>query len=103
MITSTNSAARGWLIFLLLINLLATPRIIGAAQESSAVCHGLKPDEFMRTWLVLRQASVPADLEKAKKAFVLDYLKPAGGESSIQPKPGDAVELGGADHHWRLI
>jgi CubicO group peptidase (beta-lactamase class C family) len=78
-------------------------RFCGAAEERGAVYQGLKPDEFMRRWLVLRQISVPKEAEEAKKAFAVDDLKSAGGEAKVQPRPGEIVEIEGSNHRWRLV
>ena len=46
---------------------------------------GLKPDEFMRHWLVLKSIPVSSDAkitpsdQEQRRAFARDWLEPAGG------------------------
>jgi CubicO group peptidase (beta-lactamase class C family) len=90
-------------VAILLLFGAAVLRLFGAAEESTAVYHGLKSDEFMRRWLMLRQVVVPKEPEEAKKAFAVDYLKSVGGETNVQPRAGEAVEVDGLNHRWRLV
>src|SRR5436309_9410578 len=53
----------------------------------------LKPDEFMKRWLVLKP--IPVAEKKAepteaaqKKAFAEDWLTSAGGEAKVRPTRG---------------
>ena len=100
---SMNLSRYRLVAILLLCSAAGVPGLFGAAEESSAVYQGLKPDEFMRRWLVLRQVSVPEKSEEAKKAFAVDYLKSVGGETNVQPRAGETVELDGSNHRWRLV
>jgi CubicO group peptidase (beta-lactamase class C family) len=92
----------------------ALPLLIGLLLLSSAAVTagtadytGLKPDEFMKRWLVLGPIPVSAepspDEDAQKKAFADDHLKPAGGESAVQPKAGASVVIGGRTYEWRLV
>src|SRR5262245_5708164 len=90
----------GWVF---LIGLVTIPRLVSAAEETSATYHGLKADEFMRTWLVLRQVSVPQESEEARRAFDTDFLKAVGGEAGVRPEAGATARLDGTNHHWRLL
>jgi CubicO group peptidase (beta-lactamase class C family) len=70
---------------------------------------GLKPDEFMRNWLVLK--SIPVSAEKSgepseevqTKAFGEDLLKAQGGEAEVRPQPGSKQTLGGRELEWETV
>src|SRR5262245_61666386 len=96
----TMNLSQHRLVAVLLFAAACAPELFAAAGESSAVYQGLKPYEFMRRWLVLRQVPVPEESEEAKKAFAVDYLKSAGGETNVQPRAGETVDLDGSDHRW---
>jgi len=85
--------------------LLAVTMSATAAQ--TAVYSGLKPDEFMKNWLVLGPIPVssvksPDELTQ-KKAFADDLLKSIGGEAGITPGATAKLVVGGVDHVWRLV
>src|SRR5437867_4500160 len=92
----------------------AAPVLIGLMLLSSAVVTtgtaaytDVKPDEFMKHWLVLGPIPVSAepspDEDAQKKAFADDLLGPAAGESGVQPKAGASVVIGGRNYEWRQV
>ena len=66
-----------------------------AVTAGTAAYTGVKPDEFMKHWLILGPIPVSVepspDEDAQKKAFADDLLKPAAGESVVQPKAGRMV------------
>jgi len=70
---------------------------------------GLKPDEFMRNWLVLK--SIPVSTEKSgeaaeevqKKAFAEDSLKGQSGEAKARPRPGLKQTIGERELEWESV
>ena len=70
---------------------------------------GLKPDAFMRNWLVLK--SIPVSAQKSgepteevqKKAFAEDSLKGQGGETKARPLPGLKQEIGERELEWKAV
>jgi CubicO group peptidase (beta-lactamase class C family) len=93
-----------WRAALVLTGLLLLSCAAVAAQ--TAAYSGLKSDEFMKHWLVLGPIPVSAkkspDEDAQKKVFAEDLLKPAAGESGVQPEPGASVVIGGRNYEWRL-
>jgi CubicO group peptidase (beta-lactamase class C family) len=85
--------------------LVAVTTVATAAQ--AAVYTGVKPDEFMKNWLVLGPIPVsgePSPDEAAqKKAFADDLLKSAGGEVGVKPAVGAKLVVAGKDYVWRLV
>ena len=85
---------------------LAGPNVIAADLPAYA---GLKPDEFMKQWLVLKPIPVAAgkqsepDEAAQKKAFAEDWLAAAGGEAKVRPAPGTKQKIGGQELEWQLI
>src|SRR2546427_7165101 len=86
--------------------------LLSAASLSAsdpATYTGLKPDEFMRNWLVLK--SIPVSPEKSgelaeevqKKAFAEDSLKGEGGEAKARPRPGLKKTIGGRELEWESV
>src|SRR2546426_9311646 len=79
----------------------------GAVAAGTAAYTGIKPDEFMKHWLVLGPIPVSAeqspDEDAQKKAFADDHLRPAAGESVAQPKAGARVVIGGMNYEWRQV
>jgi CubicO group peptidase (beta-lactamase class C family) len=86
--------------------------LLSAASLSAsdpATYAGLKPDEFMRNWLVLK--SIPVSAEKSgepteevqKKAFAEDSLKGQGGEAKVHPRPGLKQTVGGRELKWESV
>ena len=70
---------------------------------------GLKPDEFMRNWLVLKPIPVSAEKsgkpteEVQKKAFAEDSLKGEGGEAKVSPRPGLKQRIGERELEWESV
>jgi CubicO group peptidase (beta-lactamase class C family) len=86
--------------------------LLSAASLSAgdpAAYAGLKPDEFMRNWLVLKP--IPISAEKAgepaeeaqKKAFGEDSLKGRGGEAKAHPRPGLKQRIGERELEWESV
>jgi CubicO group peptidase (beta-lactamase class C family)/uncharacterized pyridoxamine 5'-phosphate oxidase family protein len=80
---------------------------MSATGAKTAVYTGLKPDEFMKNWLVL--GPIPVSSEKSpdeatqKKAFAEDLLKSVGGETGVKPGAGAKLAVAGTDYVWRLV
>src|SRR5881396_1866832 len=89
------------------IMIIGAVGFIGAGQETTALYHGLKPDEFMKRWMVL--SPIPASTNALpneamqKAAFATDFLKSAGSETNIQPGVGKTTRIAGKDYAWRLV
>lgn len=68
---------------------------------------GLKPDGFMKSWLVL--GPIPVSTEKSpdesvqKKAFADDLLSAAGGETGVKPEVGTKLVVAGKACEWRVL
>src|SRR5438034_3791858 len=94
-----------WSAVLLLIGLMLLSS--AAVTAGTAPYTGGKPDEFMRHWLVLGPIPVSAEQspneDAQKKAFADDLLRPAAGESGVQPKTGARVAIGGRNYEWRQV
>src|SRR5208282_3500756 len=86
--------------------------LLSAASLSAsdpATYAGLKPDEFLRDWLVLK--SIPVSAEQAgqpteevqKKAFAEDSLKGVGGEAKARPRVGLKQRIGERELEWKSI
>jgi CubicO group peptidase (beta-lactamase class C family) len=88
--------------------LLLTALAVTAADW--APYSGLKPDEFMQRWLILKSIPVteqaaPDEVAQApqRRAFAVDWLKEAGGEAKIQPQPGLKLRIAGRDLEWKPV
>jgi hypothetical protein len=94
-----------WRAVLVLFGLMLLSSAAVAAE--TAAYTGVKPDEFMKHWLVLGPIPVSAeqfpDEDAQKKAFADDLLKPAAGESVVQPRAGAKVVIGGKNYEWRQV
>jgi CubicO group peptidase (beta-lactamase class C family) len=86
--------------------------LLGAVSLSAsdpATYAGLKPDEFMRNWLVLKP--IPASAEKSgepseevqKRAFAEDSLKGQGGEVKAHPRSGLKQRIGERELQWESV
>src|ERR1035441_7120160 len=86
--------------------------LLSAASLSAsdpATYAGLKPDEFMRNWLVLKP--IPVSAEKSgepgedaqKKAFAEDSLKGQGGEAKARPRAGLKQRVGERELEWESV
>jgi CubicO group peptidase (beta-lactamase class C family) len=86
--------------------------LLSAASLSAsdpATYAGLKPDEFMKNWLVLKSIPVsdgksgePAE-DVQKKVFAEDLLKGGGGETKVHPRPGLKLTIGGRELQWESV
>jgi CubicO group peptidase (beta-lactamase class C family) len=90
-------------IALLYLNCVAV-----AIAADSASYHDLKPDQFMRQWLVIGPIPVPnkdgaADEAIQKHAFSEDLLAAQGGEANLHPHPGLKVKAGDNELEWRSL
>jgi hypothetical protein len=79
------------------------------AEAGASPYPGLKADEFMRHWLVLKSIPIPRDGDKPpsdeqqRAAFARDWLAAAGGETSIRPAAGQNVTVDSKSLMWRAI
>jgi CubicO group peptidase (beta-lactamase class C family) len=96
--------------FLLLLSVCSLGNLVGLnawSADEPAHYTGLKPDEFLKRWLVL--GPIPVSNEDApdeaaqKTAFARDWLATDGGESALRPQSGDNVTAGGTNLTWRLL
>jgi CubicO group peptidase (beta-lactamase class C family) len=79
------------------------------SASDPATYAGLKPDEFMRNWLVLK--SIPVSAEKSgepaeevqKKAFAEDSLKGQGSEAKVRPRDGLKQTIGERELKWESV
>ena len=79
-----------------------------ATAADSASYRGLKPDQFMRRWLVLEPIPVPnkdgaPDDAFQKHAFAGDLLAAQGGEARLHPHSGLKVRAGNSELEWQLV
>ena len=78
------------------------------AQET-AIYRDLKPDQFLKSWLVLKSIAIPhepgrpPDEPAQKKSFAQDWLTEVGGETNIEPKPGMKVKIGDRNLEWQSV
>ena len=87
--------------------LLLSAAWLGASDHASYA--GIKPDEFMRNWLVLK--SIPVSAEKSgepaeevqKKAFAEDSLNGQGGEAKARPQSGLKQMIGERELKWESV
>jgi CubicO group peptidase (beta-lactamase class C family) len=86
--------------------------LLSAASLSAgepAVYTGLKPNEFMRNWLVLTPLPVSAERsgepaeEVQKRAFAEDSLAALGAEAKARPRSGLKETLGKWQGEWKSI
>jgi len=94
--------------FLLLSTTLALGFLSAHAQEG-AIYKDLKPDQFLKSWLVLKSIPVPHESGRSpdepaqKKSFAQDWLADSGGETRIEPKPGMKVKIGDRVLEWQVV
>ena len=87
--------------------LLLSTASLSASDPATYI--GLKPDEFMRNWLVLK--SIPVSAEKSgepaeevqRKAFAEDLLKGQGGEPKARPRLGLKQTIGERKLEWTAV
>jgi len=84
--------------------LLGAPLLEAAAQLNTA-----KPDEFIKSWLVLKSIPVSSNASQdpseaaQKKAFAQDWLNEVGGEAKIHPRVGEKQKIGDRQLEWQSI
>jgi len=100
-----------FLLALLVASTFSLPSSFAAGDSETASYPNLRPNQFMRTWLVLSPISVlakpedggkPADVTQ-REAFDRDFLSQQGGETGGTPTPGQKIAIGGKDYEWRLV
>jgi CubicO group peptidase (beta-lactamase class C family) len=82
---------------------------VSLSASDPATYAGLKPDKFMRDWLVLKP--IPVSTEKAgepaeeaqKKAFAEDPLKSQDGEAKAHPRAGLKQRIGERELQWESV
>src|SRR5262249_49568270 len=78
-------------------------------SAESPVYRGLKPDDFLKQWLILKPIPITGDKkatpdgEAQKKAFAQDWLIEAGGESHLQTYAGKKKKLGGREWEGAVV
>lgn len=78
-----------------------------AAEPATYV--GLKPDAFLKNWLVLKPIPVAIsnqaqpDEAAQKAAFAQDWLAASGGETKIHPLPGMRQKIRDSELQWKLV
>lgn len=98
-------------VFIVLSQLSNT---IAGSSDSEAITktafyQDLRPDEFMKTWLVLgpipvsQDKAITQDTEAQKKAFAADLLIQHGGETSIKPQSGLTHQIEDKEFQWQLV
>jgi CubicO group peptidase (beta-lactamase class C family) len=78
-------------------------------SAESPVYHGVKPDEFLKNWLILKPIPVSPDKNGSpdesaqKRAFAQDWLAEAGGEAKLQTYAGMKQKIGGRELEWKVV
>jgi CubicO group peptidase (beta-lactamase class C family) len=95
------------------ILLLSTTLALGLSPsiyaQEGAIYKDLKPDQFLKSWLVLKSIPVPHESGRApdepaqKNSFAQDWLAEVGGEAKIEPKPGMKIKIGDREREWQLV
>jgi CubicO group peptidase (beta-lactamase class C family) len=94
-------------IILAAVGLLAGPPQADAGGAEPY--RGLKPDAFMKHWLVLKSIPIPREGDKVptdeqqRAAFGRDWLAGAGGETSIKPAPGQRITIASKSFAWQAV
>ncbi len=79
------------------------------AAAATGRAPALKPDEFLRDWLLLKPIPVPRDGEKTpsdeeqRRAFARDWLASVGGETGIKPAAGMKLSIENRQFEWQAI
>ena len=90
-----------------LIIVLASFHVLTAAE--SPVYRGIKPDEFLTRWLVLKPILLSPETKSApdeaaqQQAFARDWLSDAGGEAMLQPYTGMKLKTGKQELEWNVV
>lgn len=83
--------------------------LLPARAADDAVYRELRPNAFLKRWLVLAPlpvpaaAAKPADEATLKQAFADDLLAGCGGETGVQPANGALSNVRGRSCAWRLV
>src|SRR5262249_5592461 len=80
-----------------------------SSAGNPATYTGLKPDEFMKHWLVLK--SIPVSSGKSgtpteqiqKQSFAQDLLEAQGGEAKARPQPDKKQKIGEREFQWESV
>jgi len=105
------------LVVLLSLSLFFGAEVMGKTGVSSASSEtaleivpyeGLKPDEFMKTWLVLGPIAISPegqipDQEAQERSFDLDFLDECGGELQILPQVGLSCRIKDESYSWQQL
>jgi CubicO group peptidase (beta-lactamase class C family) len=101
------SSGRVWPALLLAVSLASLGN--SATAASSASYTGLKDDEFLKDWLVLKPIPISDDKkaepdEKSQKdTFQQDALLTDGWEKNLRPEAGQKQRLGNQELEWQLL
>ncbi len=80
-----------------------------AAAAGTEPYRGLKPDDFMKHWLVLKSIPIPREGDKEptdeqqRAAFARDWLAGTGGEASAKPTAGQGITVDNKSFVWQAI
>jgi len=94
-----------WSVVPVLIGMMLLSSV--AVTAGTGAYTGLKPDGFMKSWLVLGPIPVSGepspDEATQKKAFAHDLLSASGGEPVVQARAGARVAISGRNYEWRQV
>ncbi|SPE60814.1 Beta-lactamase (modular protein) [Verrucomicrobia bacterium] len=83
--------------------------VVRGAAGDAASYSGLKPDDFMKNWLILKPIPVanqekgePSETEQ-QKAFAQDCLAGEGGEANASPHAGAKQKIGDNELVWEPV
>jgi len=78
-------------------------------SAESPVYHGLKTDDFLKQWLILKPIPIISDKkatpneEAQKKAFAQDWLSDTGGETNLQNFAGMKLKIREQELEWAVV
>lgn len=80
---------------------------LAAGSASGPFYRELKPDQFMKRWLVLKSIPVPGQQkppgdEEQRRVFSRDLLAGSGGETAVHPAAGAQVVIDKKSFTWEL-
>ena len=94
------------------LTMLAASGLMLTSALGTKVCAaayaGLRPDTFMKGWLIAGPIPVAGDAAepdeaRQKMAFADDLLAPAGGEANVRPAVGSTFAIGDKKYDWRQL